>query len=206
MSRPDVNSLCKLQSPPPVVKIAADSLLLAAQTLRPSLQDLFLQTSKLPGSINYWCACCCLWALFSVLKLNNYKAFRPEGCSPIVPCFKYIVSLHFCSEPTNGFSALFKHNYPKRWLSKRLSHFSLPCSFSSSHTGLHALPSLLKTDSTSIFAFAVAFAGSGHLRYTAKPWLGLSPLLGLNINIAFSVRPFLSAMLLNIVTILHYVI
>ena len=33
--------------------------------------------------------------------------------------------------------------------------------------------------------------------------LGLSPLLGLNINIAFSVRPFLSAMLLNIVTILH---
>lgn len=163
MSQPDVNSLCKLQSPHPVVKIAADSLLLAARTLIPSLQDLFLQTSKLPGSINYWCACCCLWALFSVLKLNNYKAFRPEGCSPIVPCFKYIVSLHFCSEPTSGFFfALFKHNYPKRWLSKCLSYFSLSCSFSYSHTGLHTLPSLLKTDSTSIFAFAVVFAWSGH--------------------------------------------
>ena len=174
--------------------------------MRASLQHLFLQISKLPGSINHWCACHCLWALFSVLKLNNYKAFRPEGCSPIVPRFKYIVSLYFCSEPTNVFSALFKHNYTKRWLSKLISYFSLPCSFSPSHTGLHTLPSLLRTHSTSVFAFAIVFAWSAHLRYTAKLWLGLSLLLGLNINTAFSVRPFLSAVLLNIVTILYYVI
>ena len=142
---------------------------------------------------------------FFSLEAEQLQSFQTWRVQPNSTTFQ-IISLYFCSEPTNVFSALFKHNYTKRWLSKLISYFSLPCSFSPSHTGLHTLPSLLRTHSTSVFAFAIVFAWSAHLRYTAKLWLGLSLLLGLNINTAFSVRPFLSAVLLNIVTILYYVI
>ena len=46
-----------------------------------SLQDLLLQTCKVPYPINHWCLCHCIWALSSVSCLDNYKACRPTGAA-----------------------------------------------------------------------------------------------------------------------------
>lgn len=69
--------------------------------MKVSLRDLFLQTRKTLLS-NKLLMSLSLGSCFS-LEAEHYNAFRPAGCSPIVPHFKYIVSLHFCSEPIDGF-------------------------------------------------------------------------------------------------------
>ena len=43
-----------------------------------------LHTSKLPHPLNHWCLCHRLWAVYSVLKLGNYRACRPAWCSQTV--------------------------------------------------------------------------------------------------------------------------